>query len=388
MIELSTEDALRLNVLASQADAIRIDEGKMVVYGLQGDQEVKVTLKPTGRHDAYLRRVRELFSTIAIDSPGGYPVFLQRWTRMGQVDHGRLRQLLRLGEEEAAVAVACAPGLDDQLARLVWWAAHGSEVARKMLAREAVVEGEMGGVLARFLIEFLPFEESPFDLLESVRLVLQPGLIDEQQRERLWAAGRRKAAYRVGFLLADPAMLPAGVDARQESMNEMARVSSGQPADIDGLAEFRSWLSAPSARVWFTTAAEVIDQLAQPEVAVALMVAIGDRLAPVRSLLPAQLQQPRPLLEVLADSDSSVDTVALPGWQDDDRPTSRELLRALVALSQVGEHSLDVILAQTDAVGTVLRRRLAPLTGPLQSILQQMVGMTGVAADRSPGESS
>ena len=37
--------------------------------------------------------------------------------------------------------------------------------------------------LAEFLIEFLPFEEDQSDMIESVRLVLQPGLINQQEKE-------------------------------------------------------------------------------------------------------------------------------------------------------------------------------------------------------------
>ncbi|MGD8712367.1 MAG: sulfur reduction protein DsrS, partial [Thiohalophilus sp.] len=49
-MELSNEDALRLNVLLNQnLQAIRIDESKMIVYGLSEKGEASVSLNPNCR---------------------------------------------------------------------------------------------------------------------------------------------------------------------------------------------------------------------------------------------------------------------------------------------------------------------------------------------------
>jgi hypothetical protein len=49
-LELSSEDNFRLNVLlANRPKAIRIDESKLVVYGLSDKGEAKVVLNPSGR---------------------------------------------------------------------------------------------------------------------------------------------------------------------------------------------------------------------------------------------------------------------------------------------------------------------------------------------------
>jgi len=44
-----------------------------------------------------------MLSSHVLGSPGGYPVFLQRWTRMGQTRDTQLDKLLLLGEPEAVV---------------------------------------------------------------------------------------------------------------------------------------------------------------------------------------------------------------------------------------------------------------------------------------------
>ncbi|GAB6042398.1 hypothetical protein [Endothiovibrio diazotrophicus] len=361
MLELSSEDALRLNVLAAQADAVRIDEGKMIVYALIGDREMKVELNPTGRHEAYLKAVRELLSSVALDSPGGYPIYLQRWTRMGQIDHGRLKQLLRLGEPEAVIAVAGAPSLDDELARLVWWAAHGTDVARRMLEREAVVHGTMGPILARFLIEFLPFEENPLEMVDSVRLVLQPGLVDEAERQRLWSAGKRRAAYRVGFLVTCPETLP--MDALANPKLKVARpaLASLIAADNPFARLFVKLLDAPG-QAWLTTVAETFGGLTRQEVAIALMNAVGDHCREARLGDGKEKKVERLLAEIpdrIATAEGPLAELrdALPGLRDE--------ITAMLVLGQVSEYLLDPILGHTDAVGSVLRKRLTPLTDPL-----------------------
>ena len=216
-IELSSEDALRLNVLIANSEAIRIDEGGMSVYGLNGEQEMKAALNPTCRSDKYLTSVREMLAAAVLDSPGGYPVFLRRWTRMGQARDESLAQLLVLGEEEAVVAAVHAVGLTDELAERAWWAMPTAENARRMLEKAAVVEGRTGPVLAEFLLEFLPFEEEQRAIIDSVRLMLQPGLISDEDKRKLWKRARNKRSYYVGFLHTVPDDLPGEGSAKNDN---------------------------------------------------------------------------------------------------------------------------------------------------------------------------
>ncbi|MDH3971641.1 MAG: sulfur reduction protein DsrS, partial [Gammaproteobacteria bacterium] len=197
-MDLTPEDALRINVLlASQIEAIRLDESRMTLFALSQKGEAKVKLNPNCRDDSYLRKVRETLSSHVLGSPGGYPVYLKRWTRMGQARDEVLESLLMLGEPEAVVAVVNATGITDELARRAWWASQTSDNARCMLQQAAVVNGEMGPVLADFLIEFLPFEEDASSQIKTVSLVLQSDLVAEDVRTRLWEKGRLKNSYLV-----------------------------------------------------------------------------------------------------------------------------------------------------------------------------------------------
>ena len=176
-MELSSEDAFCLNVmLAAGVQAIRIDTSHMTVYGLTEKGEASVRLHPTCRHDQYLKLVRQSLAEHALDSPEGYPVYLRRWTRMGQLRDDNLAKLLLTGEEEAVVAVVHAPGLTDEIARRAWWVMPTLENARRMLEKEPVAHGAMGKVLAEFLVEHLPFEENPVAIIsfDETEMVCNP----------------------------------------------------------------------------------------------------------------------------------------------------------------------------------------------------------------------
>ncbi len=241
-MDLSPEDSLRLNVmLANQPQAIRIDESRLIVYGLSDKGEAQVQLNPNCRDDQYIKRVRELISGHVLGSPGGYPVYLQRWTRMGQMRDESLEQLLLLGEPEAVVAAVCAPGLSDELARRAWWVMEDAENARQMLTKNEVVRGAMGPVLADYLVEHLPFEVEPEKMIETVRLVLQTGLIDPAAKAELWKKAQRKNAYYVGFLAAVPDELP------EEAPGAVSFERLG--ADLDALALQGNILAGQLARV-------------------------------------------------------------------------------------------------------------------------------------------
>lgn len=209
--ELSLEDQLRLNVLLAQdIKAIRLDEGNLVLHALlDGGEEASMPLHVNCRADKYLRLVREALSGHALGSPGGYPIYLSRWTRHGQMESSNLSQLLLIGEPEAVVAVVHSPALTDQLAEYAWWAMPTIEHARLMLAREAVARGRMGPVLAEFLTEHLPFlQEEHLDIMDTVAVLLYSGALTPAQRDTIWKRGKRQNSYYVAFLETCPIDLP------------------------------------------------------------------------------------------------------------------------------------------------------------------------------------
>jgi hypothetical protein len=371
-MELSAEDVLRINVLlAGHLKAVRIDESTMTLYALSDKGEARVRLNPNCREELYLRRVREVLSSHILGSPGGYPVYLKRWTRMGQTRDGMLEPLLLLGEPEAVVAVVNAPGITNEIASRAWWASQTAENARCMLSHQSVLHGDMGPVLADFLVEFLPFETEARDVITSVRLVLQSGLISSDTRIELWGRGKHKNAYYVGFLQAIPDELPCEA-APHPRWREVCERLEGLYGGRNPFASQLCRLLGGKGQGFLETVENVLAKPANQDVVVSLFQAIAAYFHPIGT----NNTERQSMEEIYATTDRMLLNSAVPGHP------LRELLervpgmetevRAMLVLSMVDEPLVDPIFSRTDAIGTVMRRRLRPVSEPLQRQIDRL----------------
>jgi hypothetical protein len=364
-MELSNEDSFRLNVLlANRPQAIRIDESKLIVYGLGPQGEATVRLNPNARPDQYLRLVKELISGHVLGSPGGYPIYLRRWTRMGQMRDESLEQLLLLGETEAVVAAVCSPGLTDELARRAWWVMEDAENARRMLGNPAIVSGTMGPVLVDYLIDYLPFETESDNIMESIRLVLQTGILDADRRADLWKKAARKQVYLVGFLQAlpddlpgraSPRALPEPIAALAEEGNTCARLMrrAYSPAGQTFLATVGTVLAKPPSQDVVTTTFDLLRDYfgaLRPEGDPAL--SIADLLAEAEGFA----------------STESPDQDAARLLQE--TPDLAPEVAAMRVLSGVGYGLIRALSLDPSVLGSLMRRKLTPVIDPLQDRLR------------------
>ncbi|MDI6748624.1 MAG: hypothetical protein QMD73_00425 [Rhodocyclaceae bacterium] len=332
-VELSPEDALRLNVLlAGEVHAVRIDEGARTLYALTPKGEARIVLNPVGRVERYVQRVREVLAGHVLGSPGGYPVYLRRWTRMGQAGEKNLEALLKLGEPEAVLAVAHAAGLTDELARRAWWAGQQLatlEIARVMLMHPAVRAGQMGPVLTRHLVDYLPFEQDPLAAMQTVRVVLAGGLLGEEERLQLWAKGKRRPHYLIGFLEHLPDELPP----------EPARpLLQGLP-DIPA-AQLLARCYSGAGQSYLKAAELALDKAPTHEAVYLLLDLLGQYFA------------------------TGAEAGAL--------PIAGEEAAALAALARLSQEDAVPILTRTTAVGPLMRRHLEPLIGPIIGHLRRL----------------
>ncbi len=370
-MDLSSEDSLRINVLlANRPKAIRIHESSMTLYGLTDNGEASVKLNPNCRDEQYVKRVKEVLSSHISGSPGGYPVFIQRWTRMGQMRDDSLEQLLLLGEPEAVVATVCAAGLTDELARRAWWAMEDAENARRMLEHESVVRGSMGPVLADYLIEHLPFETEPEKMIETVRLVLQPGLTTEKTREELWKKGIRKGAYHVGFILTIPDELPIQAGAHQlyDELNEdlLKLANNGNQA-----AAFISKLLSDKGQTFLEALKIILKKPANQEVVNTALDAVRDYFEPLRPEgNPDQTLEELTLearQHIRQSGHELADIVKI-------HEKMQEILHSARIMSGMGYGVLRPVFHDTSAIGSLMRRKLEPVFKPLH---EQIAVLTG-----------
>ncbi|MBE9564926.1 MAG: hypothetical protein IMF17_06745 [Proteobacteria bacterium] len=368
---LSAEDNLRLNVLlAQELHAVRIDESKMIVYALTSKGEAKVPLNAIGKDDPYIKEIKALFSTHVMGSPGGYPVYLKRWTRMGQARDESLAQLLLLGEPEAVVAAVHAPGLTDEMAARAWWAMPTAENARRMLEKQAVVEGETGKVLAEFLLEFLPFEEEQSDMIESVRLVLQPGLISQQEKEKLWKKTKSKRSFYVGFLHASADDLPIDVAAHADYEIIRDKLISLIEKENPYALMLEKVLS-DNGQAFVQTVEDAIKKPGNQDVVVSLLIAIAkyfERIIP-DAFTEDDIDIIRTEANTLCCSDNEALNEVLFALKDSN-DKAQDYLCAMTVMACLSVKLVNPIFARTDAIGTVMRKKIKPVTDPILDQLQ------------------
>lgn len=370
-MELSAEDNLRLNVLlAQELHAVRIDESKMIVFALTAKGEAKVPLNAIGKDEPYIKEIKSLFSTHVMGSPGGYPVYLKRWTRMGQARDESLAQLLLLGEPEAVVAAVHAPGLTDELAARAWWAMPTAENARRMLEKQAVVEGETGKVLAEFLIEFLPFEEEQSDMIESVRLVLQPGLISQEEKEKLWSKTKSKRSFYVGFLHASADDLPIEVDAHPDY--EKLKVSLAPLLERGNpYALIMEKVLSAKGQAYIQTVQDALKKPGNQDVVISLLAAVAKYFEMVlpEKFTADDIEAICSESERLCSGDDP-DISKVLETLDSHGDKAKRYLCAITILSCLSVKLVNPVFSRSDAIGTVMRKKIKHITDPVLAELQ------------------
>ncbi len=365
-MNLSSEDQLRLNVLVAQPlQAVRIDESRMCVHALSDKGEARVQLNPNCKDEKYIRLIRQFLSTHFLGSPGGYPVFLRRWTRMGQARDESLEKLLLIGEPEAVTAVVHASGLTDELARRAWWTSENAENARRMLEKESVVNGKMGKQLAKFLVEFLPFEEQQKAIIESVRLVLQQDLISSELRDDLWKRAKRKNSYYVGFLQQTPHSLPTEVKCH-EKWKQLSYLLDFEVKQGNTVAKLLNQLYSPAGQAYLQTLDLVLKKPNDQDVVVELFNTIGEYFKEANNDAP-KCRDIQSLSdhadEVYANSLEAEKILAIDS-------SLKSHIKAIYCLSLVNETLVDPIFGMTDAIGSVMRKKIEPVITPISQYLE------------------
>ena len=180
-------------------------------------------------------------------------------------------------------------------------------------------------------------------MMESVRLLLQPGLVEAQTVEQLWQRAQTKRSMLVGFLHSRPDNLPL----QAAPHPALAEVQGEDPM----ACQLRRVLGAPG-QAFLKTCEQALSRVSDQEVAISLFDAIAGYFAEVkfserRYRDIAELQQ------------------AVAAAELKQPPALENFARSVLLLSALTEELLNPIFAKTDAVGSGLRRKIRPVTDVL-----------------------
>ena len=340
---LTPEDTLRLNVLISTCVAIRIDIYKLVVVGLtENKKEQTITLNPSGDSTKTIQAVQKLLVSKILGSMGGYPSYLKRWSRMGQVGSSNLKSLLKIGNIEAVVAVANSQNLNDEVLDLVWWCATNTdqqaEIGRFLLTRDFVAKHSVGQKIAHYLLEFLPFTNDTTQLIDTTNLLLQDDLISQTAKDRLWKQGQRKTAFLVGFIERMEGNLPNNNNtvALDSSIKELECVNSEQ------------------GQIMLQTIHHILKKINQEHVLYRTLEVLGTYLS-------------HPMVQRLADIEQcqtqAENILAQLGLDN-------EKIKARLLLAGVSEQLVVGTISAHSLAGSAIRKKLSNVLEPIQAALK------------------
>lgn len=341
MFEVEQQDLFKLNILLTSARAIRIDTYKLEVIGLtQSGEEKIIKLTPNIDSTQYIKAVQQFLIEKVLGSMGGYPAYLQRWSKMGHVDSANLANLLKIGDIGATIAVANSKYLSAELLPLVWWCATNTdeqaEVGWYLLVRPEFLASDTSKDIAQFLLEFLPFSENPLDLLNTTNAILQEGLLSEEKVAKLWRSGGRKHYILVAFLERKKGRLPDdGLPVTTFAQEELA-IASGRQNQILIKTCLQILTKINEEHTLYRTLEVIHQHFSHPQI--------------LRS-------------HTIADINLQVDALNL----TDDNIRARMFLAGVcesLVVSEISAHNLS---------GSTIRKKLQPILEPITTALQALL---------------
>ncbi|MDC9714776.1 MAG: hypothetical protein PSN36_02990 [Gammaproteobacteria bacterium] len=342
---LTPEDTLRLNVLISTCVAIRIDVYKLVVVGLTKDKKERtITLSPTVDSSKYIQAVQKLLVSQVLGSMGGYPSYLKRWSRMGQVGSANLKSLLKIGNIEAVVAVSNSQNLNDEVLDLVWWCATNTdqqaEIGRFLLTRDFVIKHPIGKQIADYLLEFLPFTDDTTQLIDTTNLLLQDDLISPQAKDKLWKQGQRKTAFLVGFIERMQGNLP----------------NNNNTIVLDKNSKELECINTEQGQILLKTITHILKKINQEHILYRTLEVLGSYLShPMIRPLP-DIEQCKNQAQIVAKQ---------LGLED-------EKIKARLLLASVSEQLVVSTISAHSLAGSAIRKKLTNVLTPIQEALQAL----------------
>jgi hypothetical protein len=204
-------------------------------------------------------------------------------------------------------------------------------------------------------------------MIESVRLVLQPGLVDESVRQKLWEKGGAQRSYRIGFLQAEPDKLSAGQSARADLPRcEPALQELAAQGNRLAVLLLRA-LSAPGQN-FLATCEQSLQKLGEQDAVVALLNALSGYFGDART----HTEPCQDVAAILSDAETAI------GKEPEAQvllaaiPALRNEAKAVYTLARMDEAIVTPIFARSSASGSLMRRKIEPV---LQPVLAQIAAL-------------
>ena len=190
-------------------------------------------------------------------------------------------------------------------------------------------------------------------MINSVRLVLQGSLINAATKQEIWNRGKRKNTFYVGFLQQCAYDLPFTGNAHPEH-EACIKVDKNLP--FAGLLQRVTSSQGQAAIETFKT---VLKKPNDQDVAVEIFNTLGKYFC-INSNYPNNWRDINELSNYTKDAVSTDGKFVIKDW-----PESESYIHAIIFLSMISETLLDPIFGVTDSIGSVMRKRISPVTDPI-----------------------
>ncbi len=187
--------------------------------------------------------------------------------------------------------------------------------------------------------------------------------------EDLWKRVRRKQSLYVGFLHSRPDDLPDIRNAHDDFVALQQELGGLSDKGNPYARQLLRYLSSEGQQ-FLDTVNRVIDKPATQDTVVSLFHA----LAAYNRSLPLAVNKQREITQAEAMADHWLANPPADGLDELLRaiPEHTDEIRAMLIIAQMGELTLFPIFGLTDALGSVMRKKLKPLTDPLQDTFKQL----------------
>ncbi|MCK4708743.1 MAG: hypothetical protein KAU21_09005, partial [Gammaproteobacteria bacterium] len=214
--------------------------------------------------------------------------------------------------------------------------------------------------------EFLPFEEDQRAMIESTMLVLKPGLISDEERIKLWSKARSKTSLYVGFLATIPNDLP-DQQLAHDSHEELKNVLSGLIENP--IAQMLIQIHSQSGQSFLHTVKAAFKRPNNQDVVVVLLNSVANYFNDIA--IPAPSQNVEEIIQYIEQTcaDESQPVAKYLSEVNVILPGNEQRIKAMLLLSCLDEKVVGPIFAVSTAIGTVMRKKMEPITKPL---LQQV----------------